>query len=113
MLDPADRLCHVLADQAFPACRWELIATAQAYGADAQSHAELHALPIACYTSLTHVVREVERVVGQASSGTVTARRKIHFPSSPTPSLWGQRGQVAGAARVAACPTRSVQCSTR
>ncbi len=39
------RLRHVLADQRFPAARWELIVGAEFYGADAATRNELQAPP--------------------------------------------------------------------
>lgn len=61
MSDAAQRFRHVLAGQSFPAYRWELIGTADHYGADARSRRELHALPPGRYPSLAAVVAAVER----------------------------------------------------
>jgi Protein of unknown function (DUF2795) len=58
------RLRDVLAEQRFPAARWELIACAQHYGADVHTLRELHALPEERFRCLT----DVERVVAGANS---------------------------------------------
>jgi hypothetical protein len=54
------RLQQVLADQRFPAHRWELIAGADMYGADGLSKSEIHGLPAARFRSLDDVVHAVE-----------------------------------------------------
>lgn len=55
------RLRQVLADAAFPAERWQLLAWAEHYGADSVSLQELHGLPIGRYETIEQVVRTVER----------------------------------------------------
>lgn len=55
------RLRHVLADQRFPAARWELISRAEFYGADSRTRTELAALPAARYRSLDDVIGAVVR----------------------------------------------------
>lgn len=61
MSDTIRRLRQVLAGQQFPADRWELIATAEFYGADAQSRGELWQLPAARYRTLDDVLDAVEQ----------------------------------------------------
>jgi hypothetical protein len=55
------RLQQVLAGLVFPAERWELIAHADAYGADAMSKAELHQLPECKFRSLGDVLHAAAR----------------------------------------------------
>lgn len=50
------RIRHVLAGVRFPAERWELIACADAYGADWTTLNELHALPAARYLNMNEVL---------------------------------------------------------
>jgi Protein of unknown function (DUF2795) len=64
VVEVTQRLRDVLAEQQFPAARWELIACAQNYGADVHTLRELHALPEAIFRCLT----DVERVVADANS---------------------------------------------
>ena len=64
MVEVTQRLRDVLAEQRFPAARWELIACAQHYGADVHTLRELHALPEERFRCLT----DVERVVAGANS---------------------------------------------
>ena len=61
MDDPARRLHHYLSGQAFPAARWELIATAEAFGADGRTRSELRAIPPATYRDVPEVVRAILR----------------------------------------------------
>lgn len=61
MSDAVQRLRQVLAEQRFPAERWELISGAEHYGADARSRAELQSLPARRYASLAEVLYAVER----------------------------------------------------
>ena len=56
----SDRLRHVLAEQRFPAARWELLVTADLYGADNQTRRELRDLPAARFRSLDDVVLAVQ-----------------------------------------------------
>ena len=62
--DPSDRLGYVLS---FPVHRWELIAGAEHYGADAASLQELHTLPDGRYWSLSEVINTVAERRGQRS----------------------------------------------
>jgi hypothetical protein len=55
MAEAIQRLRYVLAEQRFPAARWELITRAQHYGADVHTLRELHALPEARFQCLTDV----------------------------------------------------------
>jgi hypothetical protein len=59
MAEATQRLRDVLAEQRFPAARWELIARALHYGADVHTLRELHALPEARYRCLAEVERAV------------------------------------------------------
>jgi Protein of unknown function (DUF2795) len=75
------RLRDVLAEQRFPAARWELIAHALHYGADVHTLRELHALPEEMFRCLTDVERAVadmqsEEVLGgrRSAHGRLTAR---------------------------------------
>ncbi|WP_181779342.1 DUF2795 domain-containing protein [Pseudonocardia pini] len=54
------RLTAALAGLAFPARRWQLIAQAKDYGADAQTQLELQSLPEQMFGHLADVVRAVE-----------------------------------------------------
>ncbi|MGD9991521.1 DUF2795 domain-containing protein [Pseudonocardia sp.] len=49
------RLRAVLAGQTFPAERWELLATAEFYGADARTRAELRDIPAGRYLTIAQV----------------------------------------------------------
>ena len=55
----SDRLRYVLDGLTFPVDRWELIARAEHYGADAASLHDLHALPPRRYGSLTDVINAI------------------------------------------------------
>jgi hypothetical protein len=55
------RLLLILAGQRFPAHRWELIAEAHSYGADAHSVEQLQALPERRYNNLLEVLWAVDR----------------------------------------------------
>ena len=70
MVEVTQRLRDVLAEQRFPAARWELIACAQHYGADVHTLRELHALPEAIFRGLT----DVERVVADPNSAALRPR---------------------------------------
>ena len=61
MSDPIQRLRQVLAGQQFPADRWQLIATAEFYGADGESRRELWELPPARFRTLADVLQAVEQ----------------------------------------------------
>ncbi|MHA6796331.1 DUF2795 domain-containing protein [Pseudonocardia bannensis] len=52
----ARRIGQVLAAAEFPAAKWQLIAHAEHYGADACTRAELWSLPVATYPDLTAVL---------------------------------------------------------
>ena len=65
--DPSDRLGYVLDELSFPVHRWELIAAAQHYGADAASLQQLHTLPDGRYWSLSEVINTVAERRGQRS----------------------------------------------
>jgi hypothetical protein len=56
MTSRSDRLRYVLAGLSFPVNRWELIAFAEHYGADATTLRELHMLPQRRYWSLPDVI---------------------------------------------------------
>ena len=55
----SDRLRYVLDGLSFPVDRWELIARAEHYGADATTLHELRALPARRYWSLTDVINAI------------------------------------------------------
>jgi hypothetical protein len=59
--DTVARLRQVLADQRFPAERWELIVRAEHYGADVLTQRELRDLPARRFGSLGDVLLAVER----------------------------------------------------
>ena len=65
--DPSDRLGYVLNELSFPVHRWELIAAAQHYGADAATLQELHTLPDGRYRSLSDVINIVAERRGRRS----------------------------------------------
>ena len=65
--DSSDRLGYVLDELSFPVHRWELIAAAQHYGADAATMQELHNLPDGRYRSLSEVINTVAEHCGQHS----------------------------------------------
>lgn len=65
------RLTAALAGLAFPARRWQLIAQAKDYGADAQTQLELQSLPEQMFGHLADVVRAVEARDAAAGQGTV------------------------------------------
>ena len=56
MTEVSDRLGYVLDGLSFPVQRWELIARAEHYGADATTLDELRSVPEGRYGSLTDVV---------------------------------------------------------
>lgn len=58
MNDPT-RVRQVLAGQRFPAARWELITTAEFYGADEQTRRDLRALDATRFPDLAAVLRAV------------------------------------------------------
>jgi hypothetical protein len=61
-IDPRDnveRMSQVLAGMAFPAAKWQLVMQAEAYGADAESRAELWALSTGIYPDLRSVLDAV------------------------------------------------------
>lgn len=60
-MNTAIRLRLLLADQRFPAERWELITAAEAWGADSQTRRDLRALPPMRFGCLRDVVVAVER----------------------------------------------------
>lgn len=51
---------QVLSDLEFPACRWQLIAEAVAYGADNVTLAKLHRLPPRRYVSCEEVAAAID-----------------------------------------------------
>ena len=59
MTDASDRLGYVLDGVSFPVARWELIALAEHYGADATTLHDLRALSDGRYASLTEVVNAI------------------------------------------------------
>jgi hypothetical protein len=59
MTDPSERLRYVLDGLTFPVDRWELIARAEHYGADAATLHDLQALPSQRYGSLTDVITAI------------------------------------------------------
>lgn len=50
------RICQVLAGAPFPAARWQLMAHAEHYGADAATRSDLWRLPAAVYDDLPSVL---------------------------------------------------------
>lgn len=62
MTEMRQRLRQVLADQRFPAERWELIAAAEIYGADLVTRNELHALQPLRFQCLADVLLAVEHI---------------------------------------------------
>ncbi|MGD9528047.1 DUF2795 domain-containing protein [Pseudonocardia sp.] len=65
------RLRAVLASQKFPAERWELLAAAEFYGADARTRAELRAIPVGRYSTIAQVA-EAARVVARSAAESQT-----------------------------------------
>jgi hypothetical protein len=59
-MDMRQRIQQVLAGQRFPAERWELIVTAEIYGADLVTRSELQALGPAQFQCLADVLLAVE-----------------------------------------------------
>jgi hypothetical protein len=59
MTKVSDRLGYVLDGMSFPVQRWELIARAEHYGADATTLDELRSVPEGRYGSLTDVVNAI------------------------------------------------------
>jgi hypothetical protein len=59
MTDVSDRLRYVLDGLSFPVDRWELVARAEHYGADATTLHELRALSERRYGSLTDVINAI------------------------------------------------------
>ena len=59
MTDSSDRLRYVLDGLLFPVDRWELVARAEHYGADATTLHELRALPERRYWSLPDVINAI------------------------------------------------------
>ncbi|HZM67122.1 MAG TPA: DUF2795 domain-containing protein [Nakamurella sp.] len=57
--DTSDRLRYVLDGLSFPVDRWELVARAEHYGADATTLHELRALSERRYRSLTDVINAI------------------------------------------------------
>ena len=57
--DTSDRLRYVLDGLSFPVDRWELVALAERYGADATTLHELRALSEQRYRSLTDVINAI------------------------------------------------------
>jgi hypothetical protein len=60
------RLRHVLAGLSFPARRWEVIAEAEHYGADAHTRRELRALPEGRFESFAALLWALERAQARA-----------------------------------------------
>ena len=58
------RLRQVLAGARFPADRWELVACAEHYGADATTMRELRGLPARRFTAIDQVLRLVGHPAG-------------------------------------------------
>ena len=75
MTDPADRLRFVLNGTSFPAHRWELIAQAEHYGADARTLRELHQLEQRRYASLTEITDTISCFQPRPSSALRSAAR--------------------------------------
>jgi hypothetical protein len=59
------RLRHVLAGLAFPAQRWQVIAEAEHYGADARTRQELRVLPDARFESYAALLWALERATAR------------------------------------------------
>ncbi len=68
MFGSKQRLEQVLSGQRFPADRWELITSAEAYGADTVSLSELHSLPAVRFRSLADVLHAVQRTRAAVAS---------------------------------------------
>ena len=62
------RLRQVLQDVPFPAERWQLVAWADHYGADATTMQELRSLPARQYLSIEHVLHRVADPARQVES---------------------------------------------
>jgi Protein of unknown function (DUF2795) len=52
-----EMLASILADLRYPARLWQIVATAESYGADADTMTRLHRLPAVDYASLRHVAQ--------------------------------------------------------
>lgn len=50
-----EMLASVLADLTYPAQPWQIVVTAESYGADARTVTRLYRLPAATYLSLGHI----------------------------------------------------------
>jgi hypothetical protein len=60
------RLRHVLAGLSFPAQRWQVIAEAEHYGADARTRQELRVLPDARFESYAALLWALERATARS-----------------------------------------------
>lgn len=60
------RLRPVLAGLSFPAQRWQVIAEAEHYGADARTRQELHVLPDARFESYASLLWALERAAARS-----------------------------------------------
>ena len=67
------RLRYVLAGLSFPAQRWQVIAEAEHYGADARTRSELRALPEARFETFAALLWALER----ATATTRAASRPV------------------------------------
>ena len=61
MMDMRARMTQILAEQSFPAARWELITLAELYGADSVARGALYGLPEVRFRTLADVLHAVER----------------------------------------------------
>lgn len=68
------RIAHVLADLEYPAAKWRVLAEADHYGADAQTRAQLWALPSGVYEDLDGVLAGLGLPVGIAARTGSTVR---------------------------------------
>lgn len=72
-----EMLSSVLGGLVFPARPWQIIAAAEAYGADAQTMTRLHQLPTASYPTIRHVAHAYSHATGP--------RRTSPPPPGPMP----------------------------
>lgn len=72
---------HVLAGLVFPASRWQLIATADLYGADVTTRERLHELPVRVYADWAEVDRALRSAAAvEAAAGESGAVETLHRP---------------------------------
>ncbi len=74
------RLRHVLAGLSFPAQRWQVIAEAEHYGADARTRRELRALPAGPVRVLRRPPLGAGAGPGPPARGVATHTRRVDRP---------------------------------